>query len=188
MFSFDKIISANDLQIDLEAILEMLEQKDELWVFDKNKPQFVITKPNNASLASINFAKTEEISCDASTFDVQMLRTKVSGKKIGRFVREAIRMLLSTNALPQNEIDRLTSLEYSKRIFKLNFPVLKEYNPSKSLDTQRRDHNNYGRYYNQLFYANNKQYLLSSQWVEYLHRSKFEQWFAQWERELKGDV
>jgi len=165
-FSFDKIISSDDVLIDVPAILELLEQKSELWLFDNNKPQFVIVRPDEASIT--NAISTEDGKSEAPKM------------KIGKFVQETFRKLLYASILPLDELTRLTSPEYSKSHFNLNFSVLKEYNPKQTLDSQKRDDKGYNRYYDYLLFAYNKQYLLSSQWVENLHRGKFQQWLMQW--------
>jgi len=170
-FSFDKIISSDDLLIDVQAILELLEQKSELWLFDNNKPQFVIVRPDEASI-------TNAISSGDGKYEAPKM-------KIGKFVQEMFRKLLHAKILPQEELTHLTSPEYSKSHFNLNFPVLKEYNPKQTLDAQKRDHKGYNRYYDYLLSAYNKEYLLSSQWIENLHRSKFQEWLMQWERYIE---
>jgi len=170
-FSFDKIISSDDVLIDVQVILELLEQKPELWVFDNNQPQFVIVRPDDASITKV--------------MSSEYGKSEVSKMKIGKFVQEAFRKLFHANILPPDELISLTSPEYSKIHFNLNFSVLKEYNPKQTLDIQKRDDKGYNRYYGYLLSAYNKEYLLSSQWIENLHRGKFEQWFKQWGRILE---
>ena len=70
----------------------------------------------------------------------------------------------------------MTTSEYSAEVFNLNIPALKMVNKSQSLDEQKRDQRGYNRYYNFTLKAYGQEYLLCSQWVEYLHREKFEKW------------
>jgi hypothetical protein len=183
-FSLDRIISTDDVQIDLQTLLTLLEEKGELWLFDKNKPQCVIVKPNEAALASLNpFEAIDPDNDDSNEEGIVMIRGKRpdgSKVKIGKYVQEAFRKLLHAKALPLEELDNLTSPEYSKKTFNLNFSVLKEYDPNQTLDIQKRDDRGYGRYYGYLLSAYDRQFLLSSQWVEKLHRAKFERWFVRW--------
>lgn len=168
--SIDKIISSDDVQIDVPAVLKLLEQKSELWFFVNNKPQFVIVRPT---------VSIEDTISPATSVSSEDSNPEGSSMKIGKFVQETFRKLLYENILPLEELQLLTSPEYSKKTFNADFPVLKEYNPLQTMDNQKCDDNGHNRYYNYLLTTHSKQYLLSSQWFK-RQRSEFEQWLNRW--------
>lgn len=164
-----KIVSADELAIDTNIILERLDETSEIIVFENNHPQFVIM-----SLESYYSRPNQQI--------VKVVNVEDPSKqKIGKLVQESLRRLFYQQHLPEDEIERLTSEEYSKNVFNLNFPVLKEYKSSLSFDEQKRDLKGYNRYYSFTLSAYGKQYLVCSQWIEHLHREQFETWLAKWE-------
>jgi len=96
--------------------------------------------------------------------------------KIGKTVRYLLTRLLQGGHLTDNEISSMTDEEYSKNTFNINFQVLKAVDENTPIEDQKRDHRGYNRYYDSPIAANNKKYLLCSQWVENLHRKAFERW------------
>ena len=98
--------------------------------------------------------------------------------KIGRFVRNSLRNMIQNNKISANEIANMTNAKYSKDMFNLNFPVLKEVVEDLNFDQQKKDSKGYNRYYDLTIDVNSKRYLLCSQWVENLHRSSFKKWLA----------
>lgn len=91
----------------------------------------------------------------------------VNGMKIGQYVQHTMKELHENNLLPQEEIKRLQSANYSKDIFGQNIPVLRK----QSLGTK--DNKGYNRYYTNHFYFG--KYFLSSQWTE-KHFDAFLNW------------
>jgi len=169
--NINKIVSADELSVDTNLILERLGETSEIFVFENNHPQFVImsldsyySRPNQQTVKIISVEDP-------------------SKEKIGKLVQESLRKLFYKQRLPQDEIERLTSEEYSKTVFNLNFPVLKEYNSELAFDEQKRDAKGYNRYYSFTLSAYNKQYLVCSQWIEHLHREQYETWLSRWENE-----
>lgn len=96
--------------------------------------------------------------------------------KIGKSARTLISKLLQESRLTNDEIDLMKEANYSKRVFNLNLPVLKEVDKNIELDQQKKDQRGYNRYYDTIIPYARKEYLLCSQWVENLHRSAFEKW------------
>lgn len=96
--------------------------------------------------------------------------------KIGKTVRFLLTRFLQGGYLEDNEIRDLTDEEYSKKIFNINFQVLKVVDENIPIDEQKRDHRGYNRYYGSPIAAENKKYLLCSQWVENLHKKALERW------------
>lgn len=96
--------------------------------------------------------------------------------KIGKTVRYLLTRFLQGEHLTENEVRSMTDEEYSKRIFNINFQVLKEVDENASIDEQKRDQRGYNRYYDSPIGMGNKKYLLCSQWVDNLHRKAFERW------------
>lgn len=88
--------------------------------------------------------------------------------KIGQFVQNNMRKVFEQNLLTTNEIENLQNKEYSKKVFNINYEVLRD----KNLEIQDKNGNN--RYYNKEIFCGN--YYLTSQWVEHLHRNYFDVW------------
>lgn len=174
--SINKIVPADEISIDTEIILERLRENPEIVVFEHNQPQFVIislneyyTRPNPSVLKTITAHDPSNI-------------------KIGKLVQETLRRMFYKGLLPEEEINRMCTAEYSNNSFNLNFPMLKEYNPEIPFDEQKRDQKGYNRYYSFTLSAYAKQYLLCSQWIEHLHREKFEEWLSIWDAETAAKI
>jgi hypothetical protein len=173
-FNINQIVSAEELSLDIELLKKKLDICPELIVFKDNQPQFVISSLN---IASDTIEKTKSQIANKKTKP----RNNISDKdKIGKIAQETMRKIFYQNILPKEELTNLTDEKYSLDTFNLNFPVLKLYNPMVSFDEQKRDSKGYNRYYSFTLSAYGKQYLLCSQWIESLHRQKFEQWLKQW--------
>lgn len=144
------IISSKELSLNVPLIKKKLEQQDKIVVFEDNMPQFII------------------LPVSATEADEPM--------KIGEYVQTAMRGLFADNLISEEEIERLLTPEYSKSLFNLNFPILKEVDAGKPLTDQKRDSKGYNRYYNFTLLAFGKQYLLCSQWLD-KHYDGFENWY-----------
>lgn len=99
-----------------------------------------------------------------------------NSKKIGEFVRQSMTELLQQGRLAEEEIELLKSPEYSKKVFGIHFPVIREYvdDPCKGISQQIADSKGYARYWKELVAG---RYLITSQWHE-RHRSKFLNWLS----------
>jgi len=93
--------------------------------------------------------------------------------KIGQLVRTIFRELFAQGKITEEMARSLMDLEYSKRTFRLNFPVLKKIDDSRPLSEQTKDHKGISRYWSQEF--GNGKYLICSQWYE-RNRKKFLDW------------
>lgn len=167
--NLNKIVSADELSADTQKIKQMADEQGEMFVFDNNKPQFVIL-----SLESYErLTGADAVAGSSAIYEV----------KIGKLVQDTFLKLVDKDMLPQKEIEQLCSLEYSKAVFGLNFAMLKEFDPDPNvpIDVQKRDGNGYNRYYKYLIDIHNKQYLLCSQWNESLHRKKYLNWLEKWD-------
>ena len=164
----NKIIPADELAINSDIVLDRLADISELIVFNNNQPQFVIMSMDNY----LSHMKDRPIRT--------IYTTDSSVQKIGRYVQDAIKRLFDLKNLTKDELENLCDASYCTDTFGLSFPVLKMYDSSISFDNQKRDSNGYNRYYNYLLNANGVDYLLSSQWVEALHRERFERWYLHW--------
>lgn len=94
--------------------------------------------------------------------------------KIGLLVRTKSREYLSNNKVPSDEINRMTTYDYSKTVFDINYPFLKEINELEALDKQRFI-NGRPRYWNEIFMISGKKYFVCQEWFE-RNRSYFDQW------------
>ncbi|SDO87306.1 hypothetical protein SAMN04487897_12524 [Paenibacillus sp. yr247] len=97
-----------------------------------------------------------------------------SEMKIGVLVRSTIREYLANNEIISDEINRLTTYDYSKVTFDINYPFLKEINYSEALEQQRLV-NGRPRYWSEIFHSQNKKYYVCQEWFE-RNRSYFDQW------------
>jgi hypothetical protein len=98
--------------------------------------------------------------------------------KIGILVKSSFVRLIDNDLIPLLEVDRLQRVDYSKKIFNVNYPVLKAYDANDTLSNQR-NINGYPRYYSDIYVIQDKSYLLCNHWVEEHSRSFFEAWLKQ---------
>jgi hypothetical protein len=96
--------------------------------------------------------------------------------KIGKYVRTTITLLIEEKKINSEMIMKMQDLNYSKTTFNINYPVLKLVNSNVNVATQRNDKHGYPRYYSRTVSSYGKTYLICSQWIENLHRAKFEKW------------
>lgn len=161
---FEKIISADELQLHVDKIRSELQDRPELLVFDQNRPQFVII-----SLSQYEKYQSEESKPAAPAADT---------RKIGKIVQDTMNLLSSEDALPPEEVFNLQDADYCSRVFGLSFPVLKQFDSSLPFDGQKRDAKGYNRYYNYRLTFAGEEFLLCSQWTE-LHRERFIKWMEE---------
>lgn len=101
--------------------------------------------------------------------------------KIGEFVRSTFARLVSGDFLLPSEVERLQRADYSKRMFNINYPVMKLYDENKALSDQR-NISGYPRYYKDIYTIQDKRYLLCNHWVEELSRSYFTAWTSKFNK------
>ena len=172
-FNVNQVVSSSDLNIDVETIMLKLEDISEMLVFSDNQPKFIVM-----SLQQYAHYVTPK---EASNQKDPMTKEAGCAVKIGAFVRESMQRLISNNLLPPAEITNLTDAAYCSTTFGLSYPVFRPYDSSRPLAEQKRDANNkYNRYYNFILDSQYGKYLLCSQWVEPLHRARYEKWLKQW--------
>lgn len=106
-----------------------------------------------------------------------IVRDVYSDIKIGALVKSKMVKLLKENQIAVDEIERMTTKEYSKQVFNMGIPVLKEVDEERPISEQRIDDRGYGRYWNFTVLSQGKQYLISSQWYEKQNREEFISWF-----------
>lgn len=112
--------------------------------------------------------------------DIESMITDESLKelKIGKLVQTTMKNLFKNKRITMDEIEKMTQSDYSKQIFNSNIPVLKEVPIGGNIDELKRDDNNYPRYYSYTLSIYGKDYLLSAQWFEHLHRAYYEKWLS----------
>ncbi|MDQ0059471.1 hypothetical protein [Paenibacillus harenae] len=79
--------------------------------------------------------------------------------KIGILVKSTFIRLVGDGLIDSNEVERLQLMDYSKRTFNINYPILKEYDATLSMSDQR-NVNGYPRYYTDIYTIQEKRYLL----------------------------
>lgn len=100
--------------------------------------------------------------------------------KIGRRAEEAFGRLLAEGKLSDDEIFRLCDPSYSRRTFGPGaiYPILREIPPGVDPDKLRKDHNGRNRYWKKIHYANDRKYIISSQWYKH-QRPQLEDYLSQ---------
>lgn len=110
----------------------------------------------------------------ASKKDITTKETNTS-IKIGKVAKDTFKKIFDYNLLPKEEIENLMNKEYSKKVFDMNYPILKEYNPKLDFNEQRKV-NGYDRYYAKIY---GEKYLLSNDWYE-RNRKLFDLWCSKY--------
>lgn len=141
-----------------------LEETIELTQMILEALGYKIFVPRASISAPVETAITEEL-ISAPQISSSQFSTD---KKIGRFVVEDVAKLLQSGRVPFEELENLTSLDYCKKTFmkKVYYPILVEW-PEDVEKSSIVIQNGYSRYYSDVvILANNKRYLLSSQWYK----------------------
>jgi hypothetical protein len=97
------------------------------------------------------------------------------GEGIGAHVRATMTELATSGRLTPEVVSELSSADYSKMQFNLSLPFLKRVDPAADLRSQRRDHNNWDRYWKEPLVVGGTEFLMFSQWYED-KRKTFDQW------------
>lgn len=90
--------------------------------------------------------------------------------KIGQLVRATLPEILNSELISEIEAYRLTTTDYCKMIFNINYSVLREVDDRKSI-LENRTIGEYTRYYARPHSFQNKQYLICSEWYDYNQES-----------------
>ena len=170
-------ISKDELTV--EQVKRLLTQfpQSEIFVEENHQPQFAI-------LSMTRYRNLTAIQSNASAPSPSVRNAPTTpppepSEKIGELVQRVFRAYSERDSLPQEEIDRLCDLEYSKRTFIVPYPILQLRDPSKTLSQQKRDANGYNRYYNYELTFHGAQYILCCHWTV-SNRRKFEEWMSRW--------
>lgn len=167
-----KIVTMKDFSDDVDSVFATAAIEKKLFVFDENKPKYVL----------LDFDQYEKLISKANnvvekTFDeTDVNKLQNNEIKVGKLARTVITSFIEEKVIDVNEIIKLQSADYSKRVFNMNYQVLKEVNPSLNILDQHCDERGYSRYYSGTVSYCGKTYLLCSQWVEDLHRDSLERW------------
>lgn len=86
-------------------------------------------------------------------------------QKIGQLAQQVLRKILCNDRISDTEIEAMQTKEYSKKVFNLNFPLLRLVIESKKPD----------RYYKDPLTIKNKRYWMCSEWYEHC-RYYLEKW------------
>jgi hypothetical protein len=106
---------------------------------------------------------------------------KENGKmKIGALVKYSIARLIELELLSESDIKSLNDEIYSKKVFNVNYSVLKEFKYDLSVSEQR-NVNGYPRYYASLYTINRRKYLLCNDWYDDNNRKYFITWLNRFE-------
>ena len=178
--------STNELS-DMEQVKRLSESSDILALRD-NQPQFVILSVERYRELTNAAVPLSALSGIPVTSEPS---ASVEPEKMGPMVRRVFHDYCARDRLPEEEIDRLCDLEYSRNTFAIPYPVLKRYrhNPAlplaEQVAEQAKDELGFNRYYARAsgnyplsFYGT--KYLLCNHWVE-RSRVPFTQWARRWE-------
>lgn len=145
------------------------ELKRKLEHSDVRKKESIRQKRNEVSKSQIH------INDDKYTRTIY--EKNIEGEiKIGKIVQNIMRKILMEDIITEYEIDFMKKADYSKNIFNLNFPLLREIDEDIDIDKQKEDTRGYKRYYKSPIYIKGKMYLLTSQWYENQNREYLENW------------
>jgi len=106
----------------------------------------------------------------------------VKADSVRKFVKEAFDELSRLDALPVNEVKKLTTADYSRSKFGLKTPILKEISDDSNLTEERRV-NGKVKYWKEPFKFNSKSYLIYKEWVASLHKNRFIKWLADYKND-----
>lgn len=94
--------------------------------------------------------------------------------KIGFLVQMKIAECFKAQQITDDELNNLCDLDYSKRTFGMQYPILKKVDPNSRLDDQRKV-KDFFRYYSTPFSTGKKSFLLCNCWYE-KNRKNFLEW------------
>lgn len=105
------------------------------------------------------------------------INDKYQDIKIGELIKCEFNRLFEEEKIPKGEIRKLQEFDYCKKVFGINYPVLKEVNMNFSLEEQRRDENGNSIYYGFITTIYDKDYYICSIWGEE-NRHDFLKWLS----------
>lgn len=85
--------------------------------------------------------------------------------KIGILVRATLPQVLEMELISESEIKKLQNPEYSKMIFDMNYPILREIDENLSILENRKEEG-YTRYYADPVICGKSKYLITSEWYD----------------------
>lgn len=94
--------------------------------------------------------------------------------KIGALVRSTVKRLINEDKLDVKMMNRLTTYEYSKTTFNINYPFLLKIDKSKPIGEQRKV-NGRPRYWSEILKIHGEDYYVCQEWFE-PNRSFFMSW------------
>ena len=154
------------MKVDVAAAVEKYLKKTDL-TWDQTAAQVI--KHNPTDLGKISKTILEWI----SAHEAQGKSLPVGTQAIGVFVRNQLEEMFRNNEVPSAEIQRMLTLEYSRRIFNLQFPLLRKAAlPFPDEDTRL-------RYWVGAVTTHGEAYFICSQWFENRvnnDRPYFERW------------
>jgi hypothetical protein len=161
----DFLTSTQGNEYILQIISKDLREKYSSKIIDELKNKISIDIKSNKYIEPNRDIPCLKISNSAKSTSINLTK---EGIKIGEFVQNNMRKIFEQNLLTKEEILKLQNKEYSKKVFNINYEVLR----AKNLDIQDKNGNN--RYYTKEIFCGN--YYLTSQWVENNHREHFNNW------------
>lgn len=94
--------------------------------------------------------------------------------KIGLLIRTALRKIVSTDSLSEEQIRLLQDSKYCKNTFDINYPLLKKVISGATPSAQRKI-NGYDRYWEEPICINGEKFFVCNDWYE-RNRSRFINW------------
>lgn len=123
--------------------------------------------------ARSNIVSTTTNSFNYKTMDGKSLKD-IGEMKIGALVRTNIRRLTKEGKITKELAEKMETYDYSKRVFNINYPLLKKIDYNIPLPGQRLV-NNRPRYWSEIFKIGNEEYFVCQEWFE-LNREYFVRW------------
>jgi hypothetical protein len=142
---------------------------------------------NQESISRTNKLGGKSNMVDASgQNDVYNILKGFEEMKVGALVRMSLTRLIDNELLDANEIERLKQSEYSKKMFNINYPFLKDYEQEIS-EKEQTMINGYKRYFAKPYQIDGQLYFLCNDWYEDKNRSYFIAWLKKYKGRLFYD-
>ena len=106
---------------------------------------------------------------------MEELNENLEKMKIGEIIQTLLPTFLNEGLITKYEILKLQDKEYSKITFGVNYPILKKVNQEISLK-ENRYINGYPRYYARKILINEKEFILTQEWLD-SNKENFINWF-----------
>ncbi|MCL2398642.1 MAG: NYN domain-containing protein [Defluviitaleaceae bacterium] len=140
------------------------------------KSEEIIQEAPDLSISALKETSTKEPSVKTSSVEASTVEGSARKKIRSTFIR-----LSQEETIPDKEIKRLLTANYSQKTFSVTVPVFKEVVANIDMREQRMIDGKL-KYWKDEFKFNGKSYLIFKEWVAKAHQAKFEAWLKKIEK------